>query len=250
MAKIIAIANQKGGVGKTTTTVNLGAALSEFGHKVLLIDLDPQSSLTISLRVDPSKIKYSIYDGLKGNVNWNEIVIRAEFENLDVLPSTIDLANAEVELQALIDREFVLKTMLEGAEALYDYIIIDCPPSLSVLTINALTASHHVIIPMQTDFLAAKAAGHLFNTLAKIRLRINQSITSTVLLTMTDQRTNHSREIEIGVREELKRSVHTTKIPISVRVKEAPIAGQAILSYDPKSPVSLAYRELAKEIIQ
>jgi len=248
MERIIIVANQKGGVGKTTTTMNLGAALSERKNRVLLIDLDPQSSLTIALKIDLEHLQYSIYDALLEKASLEKVHMRLKDQDFDILPSNIHLANAESELLFVMEREFRLKSLLAPVKHDYDYILIDCPPSLGVLTTNALTASDHILVPVQTDYMAMQGAKLLFATVSKIQERLNPDVTVSVVLTMMYQKTKHSTEVESVVRDQLQNSVHKVIIPGSVRVKEAPIVGESILTYDTKSPVSSAYRELAKEI--
>ena len=255
MSKIIAIANQKGGVGKTTTALNLGAAIAENGRKVLLVDCDPQASLTISCGIDITKLEKSLYD-LIAKENGDEesigdILINTKIINVDLIPSNIDLSRAEIELMNMLDRERVLKSILDPLRKTYEYILIDCPPSLGILTINALTAADEVIIPMETDYLALRGASILIsNTIKKVKNKLNPNLKiAGILPTMHNTRTLHAKEVLEKLREHFQEMVFDTVIKETVLFKESSVEGSSILEYAGKSEVAEAYRNLALEVI-
>ncbi len=252
-AEIIAVANQKGGVGKTTTTTNLAAALAERGHSVLLVDLDPQSSLSISLGLSVHALKETIYDVLletRRGITLEDVIQKTKYENIDIAPSNIDLSKAEMELMSEMDRERALSNAFRKARGRYEYILIDCPPSLGLLTTNALAAAQKVIIPTQSDYLAVRGASLLINTIEKVRRKLNPGLEiGGILITMHDNRTIHAKEILEEIRATFGDKVFTSVIGQSVRAKEAPVQGETILSYDPRSPLSESYRSLAMEVV-
>ena len=254
MSRTIAIANQKGGVGKTTTTFNLGHGLAEKGEKVLKVDLDPQSSLSICQSLEIQSLKASIYDVLiqaEDPAKISEVAVPTELPNLQIVPSSIQLASAEIELNSEFSRETILKRALREAISLYDFILIDCPPSLGFLTINALAAADEVIIPIASDYLALCGANLLLKTINKIQHVLNSDLCiSGVLVTMFDGRTTHSKEILSEIRRLFGNLVYDSIIPFTVRAKEAPVLGSSILNYQPRSKVAHAYRSLTEEVIR
>jgi chromosome partitioning protein len=248
--KVIAIANQKGGVGKTTTSVNLSACLADLGKKVLLVDLDPQGNSTSGFGFDKTKIKQSIYDVLVNDAPIEGVILQTKIENLWLLPATIQLAGAEIELVSIMSRETKLKRVLDKIKYSYDYIIIDCPPSLGLLTINSLTAANSVLVPIQCEFYALEGLSQLMNTITLVQKNLNPALSlEGVVLTMFDARTNLSIQVVDEVKNHFRHKVYQTIIPRNVRLSEAPSHGQPITRYDPKSKGAEVYVDLAKEVI-
>ena len=248
--KIIAIINQKGGVGKSTTAINLGAALGEMGKQVLLVDLDPQGNCSSGLGVEKSLIQQCIYDVLLNDVPIEDVIIPDIAEGLDIAPATINLAGAEVELVAEMARENRLKDAVGGMRGRYDFILIDCPPSLGLLTVNALVAADKLLIPIQCEFYALEGVTKLLDSMKRVKTRLNPMLDIYgILLTMFDSRTTLSKQVVDEVREYFGRLVFSTPIPRTVKLSEAPSFGQPITQYDPKGRGSLSYIELAKEVI-
>ena len=247
MARVIAFANQKGGVAKTTTTLNLGVALKEKGHAVLVVDLDPQGNLTMSQGWNPDEIERSMFDVLVHKLPIEEIIREAE---VDVAVSSIDLAGAELALSSMIGRERALEKALVSVKPKYDYILIDTPPSLGLLTINALVASNGVIVPVQCEYLSLRGLVQLENTLSMIRENLNPDVEiQGILPTMFDKRLLHSREAVDILKENFGDLVFKTKIRKTVRYAEAPVKGQSVLGYDPGGDAAAHYRDLAKEVL-
>ena len=249
MGKIIAIANQKGGVGKTTTAVNLSAALAEAGKKVLMADLDPQGNTTSGLggRVNE---RNSIYDAMMGRTSLQDCIQKTEIKKLRLVGSDIRLAGAEVELVSVNEREFYLKKLLGPVRNDYDFIFVDCPPSLSLLTLNALAAADTVLVPIQCEYYALEGVTSLRNTIQRVKRTFNPHLEiEGILLTMLDGRTNLGLQVVDQVKKHFRKSVFATMIPRNVRLGEAPSHGQPICLYDPKSTGALAYQSLAKEVL-
>jgi len=250
MGKIIAIANQKGGVGKTTTSVNLGAGLAQVGKKVLLIDIDAQGNATTGVGIEKSELDQCIYNVLVEDAEVQEVIQKTATENLDVLPATIQLAGAEIELVPTISREVRLQRALQPIRNEYDYIIIDCPPSLGLLTINALTAADSVIIPVQCEYYALEGLSQLLNTVRLVQKHLNKNLAiQGVLLTMLDARTNLGIQVIDEVKKYFRDKVYRSIIPRNVRLSEAPSHGKPIMQYDAKSRGAEVYIDLAEEVI-
>lgn len=251
MGRIIAIANQKGGVGKTTTSVNLSACLAYLGKKVLLVDIDPQGNASSGVGVNKGEVDQCIYDVLIDDVPVKDIIMETKVENLHIVPATISLAGAEIELVSTISREVRLKRSLEEVSPFYDYVIIDCPPSLGLLTINSLTASDAIIIPVQCEFYALEGLSQLLSTIRLVQKHLNKNLAiDGVLLTMFDARTNLGIQVIEEVKKYFQDKVYKTIIPRNVRLSEAPSHGEPIIIYDPKSRGAEVYLELAKEVIK
>lgn len=251
MAKKIAITNQKGGVGKTTTTVNLGAALAYEGKKVLLIDMDAQGNATSGLGIRKGEVDQDIYDVLINEISLEDIIHSSSRENVSVAPATIQLAGAEVELTSVMARETRLKRAIEEVEKEYDYILIDCPPSLGHLTINAFTASDSVIIPVQCEYYALEGLSQLLNTVRLVQKHFNKDLKiEGVLLTMLDARTNLGFEVVDEVKKYFREKVYSTIIPRNIRLSESPSYGLSIIDYDLKSKGAQVYLDLAKEVLE
>ncbi len=249
-SKVTAIVNQKGGVGKSTTAVNLGAALSRENKSVLLIDIDPQGNATSGLGLEKSELENSIYELLLQEVEFSRVVVELDKEELSLIPSNIDLAGAQIELVSRISREKRLSQALEGEISVYDYVLIDCPPSLGLLTLNALSAADNIIIPIQCEYYALEGLGQLLDTIDLVQNNLNPSLTiKGVLLTMFDARTNLSSQVSEEVEEYFASKIYDTVIPRNVRLSEAPSFGETIFSYAPSSRGAKAYQELAQEVL-
>ena len=250
MGRIIAVANQKGGVGKTTTSINLAACLAEKGKKVLAVDMDPQGNLTSGLGVDKDSVEKSIYELIIGEVDINEVINKEVLENLDIIPTSIDLSAAEIELIGVDDKEYILRNAIDQVKDQYDFVIIDCPPSLSMLTINAMTTADSVIVPIQCEYYALEGLSQLIHTIDLVKDRLNNDLEiEGVVFTMYDARTNLSLQVVENVKENLQQNIYKTIIPRNVRLAEAPSYGQPITLYDPRSTGAEAYRLLAEEVI-
>ncbi len=250
MSKVISIVNQKGGVGKTTTAMNLAASLAEQGKFVLLVDLDPQGNASSGLGIKRDKVDSGLYEALVEGNNLHEIILNTNHEGLRLAPATENLAGANVEFVDLDRREFQLSDLLEEARHAYDYIIIDCPPSLGLLTINGLTAADEIIIPVQAEYYALEGLGQLLNSIDLVREHIKPELKVLgAVLTMLDKRTNLSSEVKEELHQHFPNKVFETEIPRSVRLAEAPSYGQSIFEYEPKSRGAKAYQKLAEEIL-
>ena len=250
LGKIIAVANQKGGVGKTTTNVNLGACLARLGKRVLTVDIDPQGNTTSGLGIEKETLETSVYEVMIDNVPIRQGIVHTMVEGLDLLPSNINLVGAEIEMTSMIAREHILKGCLEEVRSEYDFVLIDCPPSLGLLTLNALTAADKVLVPIQCEFFALEGLSQLINTVGLVSQRLNPSLSMEgVVMTMYDPRTNLSQQVVAEVKKYFQSKVYQTMIPRNVRLGEAPSFGLPIMIYDPNCSGAKAYMSLAQEVI-
>lgn len=250
MGRTIAIANQKGGVGKTTTAINLSACLAEKGKKVLAVDMDPQGNMTSGLGVDKDSVENTIYNLIIGESKMEEVLIKDVLENLDIIPTNIDLSGAEIELLDVEEKEYIVRNEIDKIKDNYDFIIIDCPPSLSMLTINAMTTADSVLVPIQCEYYALEGLSQLIHTVELVRNRLNPKLTiEGVVFTMYDARTNLSLQVVENVKDNLEQTIYKTIIPRNIRLAEAPSYGIPINKYDPKSAGAESYLRLADEVI-
>ncbi len=249
LPRILAIANQKGGVGKTTTTVNLAACIAELGYRVLVVDFDPQANATSALGIDPRSVEKSMYDVILNDVNLRDCIIESPWESLSVAPSNLDLAGAEIELVSAFNRERLLDGAIASVILDYDYVLIDCPPSIGLLTVNALTAASEVLVPIQCEYLALEGLGQLLSNVERVKTHLNKDLhISTIALVMFDARTKLAGQVVEEIRSHFGERVCQQTVPRSVRLSEAPSYGQPIIYYDSSSRGAIAYRSLAKEI--
>lgn len=250
MGRIIAIANQKGGVGKTTTSTNLSACLAEAGKRILVVDIDPQGNATSGLGVDKNNLEKTIYEMFIGECELKDCLIESDIENLSILPSNVNLSGAEIDLIGIDGREYILKNQIEKVKDDYDFIIIDCPPSLNILTVNAMTTADSVLVPIQCEYYALEGLSQLIHTINLVKQRLNPNLEMEgVVFTMYDARTNLSLEVVENVKRNLKQNVYKTIIPRNIRLAEAPSHGLPINLYDAKSVGTESYRLLAQEVI-
>ena len=250
MGRIIAIANQKGGVGKTTTSINLSACLSALGKKVLAIDMDPQGNMTSGLGIDKDNVEYTVYDLIIGETEIEKVICKDTLENLDVLPTNIDLSAAEIELIGVDNKEYIIRDAVDTVKEMYDFIIIGCAPSLSMLTINAMTTADTVLVPIQCEYYALEGLSQLIHTIDLVKERLNPKLEMEgVVFTMYDARTNLSLQVVENVKENLNKAIYKTIIPRNIRLAEAPSHGLPINLYDPKSAGAESYMLLAEEVI-
>jgi chromosome partitioning protein len=251
MGRIIAVANQKGGVGKTTTSINLSACLAEQGKKVLVVDIDPQGNATSGLGVDKNNLENTVYELFIDECGLEDCIQREALEHLDILPSNVNLSGAEIDLIGIDGREHILKNVLKDIQDEYDFVIIDCPPSLNILTVNAMATADSVLVPIQCEYYALEGLSDLLHTVNLVQERLNPELNiEGVVFTMYDSRTNLSNQVVENVKNYLDKDVYKTIIPRNVRLAEAPSYGQPINVYDPKSAGAEAYAMLADEVIK
>ena len=250
MGRIIAVANQKGGVGKTTTAINLSSCLASLGKKVLAIDMDPQGNMTSGLGIDKNEVEYTVYELILGQVGIEKVICKDALENLDVLPTNINLSAAEIELIGVEENEFIIRKEVDKVKKNYDFIVIDCPPSLSMLTINAMTTADSVLVPIQCEYYALEGLSQLIHTIDLVKERLNPELKiEGVVFTMYDARTNLSLQVVENVKDNLQQTIYKTIIPRNIRLAEAPSHGLPINLYDPKSSGAESYMLLAEEVI-
>ena len=250
MGRIIAVANQKGGVGKTTTSINLSACLAALGKKVLAIDMDPQGNMTSGLGIDKNEVEYSVYDLILGETEIEHVICKEALENLDVIPSNINLSAAEIELIGVEEKEYIIHNEVEKVRDNYDFVIIDCPPSLNTLTINAMTTADSILVPIQCEYYALEGLSQLIHTIELVKERLNPNLgIEGVVFTMYDARTNLSLQVVENVKDNLNQTIYKTIIPRNIRLAEAPSHGLPINLYDPKSAGAESYMLLAEEVI-